>query len=599
MGAVNRIGLTILFLSMASVLPGQSIWAPPSLATRSTPGQVCGLTGVVAVAAGGIGGLALKSDGTVWEWYGQSPPIQASELSGIVRIAAGIGHNMALKSDGTVWEWTGPFDYQGLVRPTRTPQQVRDLNGVAAIAAGESRSLAVKRDGTVWEWTGEPASGVAAVPPGQVSGLDNVVAVSVAFEWWFGELLLVRNWALKSDGTVWFWDEGPLGNGAIGKISELTDVVAISAGYPDNLALKRDGTVWEWSNVSETGGLIPSKPVPVSDLAGVVAVAVGGADSGRMGVAYPYGLALKSDGTVWAWGDNSQGQLGDGTTTSSTSPVRLSGIGEAATIAAAAVYTATNLGIRAVTSAVKRDGTVWVWGATWDAQICTTMFTFFPQVAVGGGYSTTVALNNTGSSAISGNLILRDQQGNAFTVSSTNSGSGSSFPISILPGAATFLTLNSLSPNDPPKSGWASVETTVGSLSAVETFQFGGVVQTATGILPSQPMQFATIPIDDDYSQIRLTAYALANPTNQDLVIKLLLVDQDGNVVDDKVSITLGPWQQTARYVYRDSNRPVFKGSMVLRAQGGGKFVAVALVQNRQIFTEIPTIASNASKIPN
>jgi hypothetical protein len=86
----------------------------------------------------------------------------------------------------------------------------------------------------------------------------------------------------------------------------------------------------------------------------------------------------------------------------------------------------------------------------------------------------------------------------------------------------------------------------------------------------------------------------LANPTNQNLVIKLSLVDQDGNVVDDTVSITLGPWQQTARYVYANFGRPVFKGSLVLKAQGG-KFVAVALVQNQQVFTEIPIIPSNPS----
>lgn len=226
---------------------------------------------------------------------------------------------------------------------------------------------------------------------------------------------------------------------------------------------------------------------------------------------------------------------------------------------------------------------------------------FFPQVAVGGGYSTTFTLSNTGATAISGNLMLRDQQGNPFNVNSPNLGAGGSFPVSILPGGAMFLTVNSLNPSDPTKNGWATVETTGGSLSGVETFQFvsGGVVQTATGVLPSEPMQFATIPVDDNYSQVRFTAYALANPSNQNLAIRLCLVDQDGNMVDDTVSITLGAWQQTARYLYQDFNRPIFKGSMVLRAQGGGTFVAVALIQNQQLFTAIPAIPSKAPNIPN
>lgn len=355
--------LASLCFGLASILPGQ-IQGP-----RSTPGQVCGLTEVVAVAAGGVGSLALKSDGTVWEWYGQSPPVQVSELSGIVEIAAGECHNMALKSDGTVWEWTGPWVWW--LAP-RTPYQVSDLTGVVAIAAGESRSLAVKSDGTVWEWTGLPAadlSGVAAETPYQVSELNDVVAVSVAFEWWWGDLLLVRSLALKSDGTVWFWDEGEWAESrALVQVSELTDVVAISAGYPDNLALKSDGTVWEWSHQSTSVQVIESTPVQVSDLTDVLAVAVGGAQIGYSFDVAPYGLALKSDGTVWAWGDNRYGELGDGTTTSRTSPVQVIGIGEVSTTAAAGVYTPSS-GTRPVSLAITRDGTVWAWGETWNAQL--------------------------------------------------------------------------------------------------------------------------------------------------------------------------------------------------------------------------------------
>jgi alpha-tubulin suppressor-like RCC1 family protein len=477
-----------------------------------------------------------------------------------------------------------------------TPYQVTDLSGVVAIAAGETRSLAIKRDGTVWEWTGQAAADALGLPPEklhQVEGLNNVVAVSQACEWWWGDDFLgAHSLALKSDGTVWFWDEDEFGNGAtIGRITALTDIVAISAGYPDNLAVKRDGTVWEWSN---SGDVIVSTPVRVSDLTDVVAVAVGGAPMDYSFDYSPYGLALKGDGMVWAWGDYTWGQLGDGTTTSRTALVQVSGIADIATITSSG--TVGQFPGQPLSIAVKRDGTVWGWGGTWNAQVCNT--TFFPQLAVGGGYSTTVALSNSGSTVISGNLVLRDQQGNAFTVSSTNSVSGSSFPVSIPPGGTTSLTVNSLSPNDPLRSGWATVETTGGSLSAIETFQFGGVIQTATGIIPSQPIQSATFPVDDDYSQIRLTAYALANPTNQNLVVKLLLVDQDGNNVDDSVSITLGPWQQTARYVYRDFNRPSFKGSMVLRAQRGGMFVAVALLQNQQIFIEIPIIPGHTSDTP-
>jgi trimeric autotransporter adhesin len=227
---------------------------------------------------------------------------------------------------------------------------------------------------------------------------------------------------------------------------------------------------------------------------------------------------------------------------------------------------------------------------------------FFPQVAVGGGWSTSFTLSNTSATMLSGNLTLIDTEGNPFTVNSSSLGVGSSFPISIPAGGAMFLTVNSLSPNDAPKNGWAMVETWGGSLNGVATFKSisQGVIQTAAGVLSSQPMQFATIPVDDNADQDRSTAYGIANPTDHILTIKLALVDSNGIVVDDTKSITLNPGQQIARYFNQDFlNRPLFQGSIVLRAQGGGTFVAVALIQNQQLFTAIPVIPGKSPNIPN
>jgi sugar lactone lactonase YvrE len=227
--------------------------------------------------------------------------------------------------------------------------------------------------------------------------------------------------------------------------------------------------------------------------------------------------------------------------------------------------------------------------------------TYFPHVAVGGGYYTTFSLSNTGDSAISGDLILTDQQGEPLTVSGTGLGVGSSFPISIAPAGTMFLTANPVGSNDPVRSGWARIVTVGGVINGVATFHLmsGGVRQAATGVLPSQPMRYATIPVDDDYSQERLTAYAIANPTSDNLSIKLALAEENGTVADDTVTITLAPKQQIARYLYQDLARSQFKGSIVLRAQGGGSFVAVALMQHQKMFTVIPVIPGKASKIPD
>ena len=142
----------------------------------------------------------------------------------------------------------------------------------------------------------------------QVSGLTGVIALA-AGSW--------HNLALKSDGTVWAWGDngsGQLGDGSTTDRSTPVQVsgrvIAIAAGSYHSLALKSDGAIWAWgSNGSGQLGdgstsYYNSTPVPVSGLSGVIALAAGSSHT----------LALKSDGTVWAWGSNYDGQLGDGST---------------------------------------------------------------------------------------------------------------------------------------------------------------------------------------------------------------------------------------------------------------------------------------------
>ena len=123
-------------------------------------------------------------------------------------------------------------------------------------------------------------------------------------------------------------------------------VTQVAAGAM-SLALLSDGTVWEWGS----GWLIP---VPVPGLTGVTKISAGSS----------FNLALRSDGTVWAWGQNDHGQLGNGTTISTMTPVKVTGLSHVTGIAAgfdAGVATATS-GISALTS-------VWTWGANDHGQL--------------------------------------------------------------------------------------------------------------------------------------------------------------------------------------------------------------------------------------
>lgn len=169
--------------------------------------------------------------------------------------------------------------------------------------------------------------------PVAVSGLTGVATV-------FGGSLPENSLALKSDGTVWAWGQnnyGQLGNGTTPDsntpvaVSNLAGVVAISCGYWHSLAVKSDGTVWGWeSNFwgqlgNGTIFVNANTPGPVSGLTGVVGIGGG----------LIHSLALKSDGTVRAWGHNSYGELGNCTNTNSNVPVQVRGLAGVTAIAGA------------------------------------------------------------------------------------------------------------------------------------------------------------------------------------------------------------------------------------------------------------------------
>jgi sugar lactone lactonase YvrE len=235
---------------------------------------------------------------------------------------------------------------------------------------------------------------------------------------------------------------------------------------------------------------------------------------------------------------------------------------------------------------------------------------FFPQVAVGGGYSTSFAVTNTGATASAGNLTFTDQQGNPLTVrgeltdtSGVTEGAsfGSAFPITVPAGGTIFLSAEGLTPDSSVKVGWARLASTGGSLSAVATYEYavGPVLRTAVSVPQSQKLQSATIQVDNDSTQGKETAWAIANPGSEVISLKLALVGQDGSVLDDSITMTLGPGQQIARYVWQELARVDFKGSLVLRGQAGAVFIAVALSERQGVLTDIPIIPGKFPGVPN
>jgi hypothetical protein len=244
-----------------------------------------------------------------------------------------------------------------------------------------------------------------------------------------------------------------------------------------------------------------------------------------------------------------------------------------------------------------------------------TQISCLPQAVVGGGYSTTFTVVNTGSTTARGNLILTDQNGDPLTVDMAEPGieresgyrfasQGASFPISIEPGGTLFLTANPVDSSEPAKSGWAQLECTGGIIDGVGTFQLtqGGSMQTIAGVLTSDPVESATIPVDNSDTERRYTGFAVANPNSEDINIRLVTVDESGTVMDTlspKELNPLGPQEQVATFLHQYlSSRLKFRGSMVLIAEDGKNFAVTALIQNQGLFTAIPVISGKSSVIP-
>jgi hypothetical protein len=233
-----------------------------------------GLNQVVAIAAGKVHSLALRSDGLV-AVIGQDLPAQMTPPSSLTdAIAVESAHevggetselSIALKADGTVVQWG------------KTGAQLPPvLDQVVGIAAGRYVRLALKADGTVVGW-GEDVDDALQNVPGTIS---DIVAISAGMDHALG---------LKSDGTVVGW--GANDNGKATPPYGLSGVMAVAAGQYASLVLKSNGTVVAWGSGQIVDYLPPG-------LSGVVAIAAG----------RRHALAVKSDGTVVAWGANDAGQ---------------------------------------------------------------------------------------------------------------------------------------------------------------------------------------------------------------------------------------------------------------------------------------------------
>ncbi|MES2258775.1 MAG: Ig-like domain-containing protein [Pseudomonadota bacterium] len=352
----------------------------------ATMGTVSGSTDLTVkapwtlVTAGGNFTIARKADGSLFEWgrnlFGQlgdntttdraTPALVVGAVTSWKMVAGGEQHTLAVRSDGTLWAWGYNHDGQlgdGTTADKASPVRIGTKTDWVYVAAGKAHSFAINKAGGLFAWgnnfSGQLGDGtvVPKLVPTQIIAPANAVWATIAA----GETHSVGR---LTNGTMYLWGGNESGQtcAAASATPVLTPTalpltwVEVAAGARHTAAIRADGTLWTCGS-NGSGQLGTLGPLPISSplqppqpFPWQVGTATNWA---RVAVGASHTLAVKADGTLWGWGSNSNGQVGNNSARDVTAPQQ---------IGIANTWVAVTAGLRH-SFGMQSDSTLWGWGS--------------------------------------------------------------------------------------------------------------------------------------------------------------------------------------------------------------------------------------------
>jgi alpha-tubulin suppressor-like RCC1 family protein len=276
--------------------------------------------------------VALKTDGSIWAWgrtsYGLSGTGRIGNDTDWQGVNTGARHAVAIKTDGSLWAWGNNSDGRlgnGTTISSNTPVRIGTDTDWQIAVAGDRHTVAIKTNGSLWAWGG---NNYGQVGDGTTTNRNTPVRIGTDTNWQIADIGAGNTVALKTDGSLWAWGHnngGQLGDGTKSqrnvpnRIGNDTDWQAVDAGFHHTIAVKTDGSLWAWgwNHCGQVGdGTTTSHlltPVRIGTDTGWKTVQSAGYNS----------KGVRNDGSFWAWGNNAYGEIGDGTTTNSNTPVKI------------------------------------------------------------------------------------------------------------------------------------------------------------------------------------------------------------------------------------------------------------------------------------